>query len=138
MKRSFGWLNFLYTFFGFEIVFKGSSAIGTLRTLMNGSGDFIGESLLSKNNLLTIMTMLLVVVEVIVKLYACLTHKKKEGFFYMKCALVVGMISSVVYMFVDRGITFGIGFMIIAVGFMIGNMIYVNNREWVYGNPDLL
>jgi len=137
-KKGVKWLNFLYSFFGLEIIVKGYFAIGTISTIVAATRGEDPESLFSVANFVSLCACILLIVEVVFKLLACISHTKAEGYSAMIWALVTGVISSVFYMFADQGWLTGLVFSVFAIGFFAINFVYVRNRKWIFGNADYL
>lgn len=131
-KKSLKWMNFLYSFFGVEVVFKGFSNIGTLTSLLSGSGFAPGESLLSYWNFIALCSTVLALVEVVIKLIACITHKKTVGYVWMMRALLFGVLSNLFYVAFDKGYPDGIVLMILIAAFYGMNYLYVQKHKWAY------
>lgn len=137
-KKGLKWLNFLYSFFGLEILVKGMLSIGTLTTVIEESKGDQGEPLYSPRNIITILTVVFLLTECIIKLLACISSKKTEGYSLMVWALWIGTLSGIFYVFVDQGWLVGFIFSVFDLLILYFNYSYLKKRKWVYGNPDLL
>lgn len=136
-KNGLAWLNFLYTFFGVEIIYKGILAVGTLYTLLSNVRFHPEESLFMGKNILSMCASVLFIFDVVVKFFALINAKNAEGYTLMVWSLALGSISGSVYLFFDQGFLIGLVFAVLAgIAFFL-NYTYVKKRKWVYGNPDL-
>lgn len=136
-KKGVMWLNFLYSFFGFEIIFRGWTNIGNIVTIIAESFVEDGEPIYSVANIVAIIVALVKLSELAVKLVACITYKTYIGFAWMKRALICGGISGAFSMGMDRGLVDGLPLMILFILFYGFNYLYVNKREFVYKKAEV-
>lgn len=137
MPKKYGvkWLNFLYSFFGFEVLFKGIMSIGTITAIFEKGNEFEEKAFVTFENAVAICSIILIFVEIFIKLMACIYNKKKEGYSYMVKGLIWGPISSSFYVFFDQGLATGFAFMVFDVLLNVANYFYVRKRKEIFDNP---
>lgn len=141
MYKRYGlkWLNFLYSFFGFEVFVKSFIVYGTLSSIITAHRyDSFANPIFTVANMLSVCFVMLISVEIVFKLLACIKSRKKEGYELMIWALALGPVSTSFFLLTDQGLLAGFITIILELSLFVINYRYVRNRKHFYGNPDLL
>lgn len=140
MERRLGikYLNFMFSFFGLEIIIKSVLAFGTLSSIIDGTGEIQQEPLFSPRNVITMCSIVLFMTEVVFELLACINYKKAEAYSLVMWSLVLGTIANCFYVFFDQGILVGLVFLALSGGMFYINYGYVKRRKKYFGNPDFM
>lgn len=137
-KHNLVWLNFLYTLFGVEIIYKGILSVGVMYTLIDTFRMAPESFLTNGKNILSFCAFTLFLLDIVLKFFALTSTRKQEGYALMVGSLASGAVSNTVYIFFDQGLLTGLVFMIIFGLFFWVNYTYVKNRKWCYYNPEML
>ncbi len=135
-KKSLVWLNFLYTLYGVEIVYKGFLSVGIMYTLIDTFRIAPASFFIDGKNILSFCAVTLFLLDVVLKFFALTSTRKPEGYTLMLWSLASGGVSTVVYLFFDQPWYVALVFAVIIGLYSWANYVYIRNRKWCYVNPE--